>query len=116
MINRLRENTGVYSAALFDATGEIVAISNTLAPEEFRYLNEAREVMATGKGVEIIRSISGEDYFSMIRPLQVSWPAGGRDRDRAIHLFRQGRHRARPPLRLIATLLLFGASCWPWRR
>ena len=35
LINRLRENTGVYSAALFDATGEIVAISNTLAPEEF---------------------------------------------------------------------------------
>src|SRR5215475_9206648 len=65
LINRLRENTGVYSAALFDAAGEIVAISNTLAPEEFRYLNEAREVMASGKGVEITRSISGEDYFSM---------------------------------------------------
>src|SRR4030095_7449788 len=31
LINRLRENTGVYSAALFDEAGEIVAISNTLA-------------------------------------------------------------------------------------
>jgi two-component system NtrC family sensor kinase len=67
----LRENTGVYSAALFDATGEIVAISNTLAPEEFRYQNEARQVIASGKGVEIVRSISGADYFSMVLPLQV---------------------------------------------
>jgi signal transduction histidine kinase len=71
LINRLRENTGVYSAALFDAAGEIVAISNTLAPEEFRYLNEAREVMASGKGVEIMRSLSGADYFSMVLPLEV---------------------------------------------
>jgi two-component system, NtrC family, sensor kinase len=71
LINRLRENTGVYSAALFDAAGEIVAISNTLAPEEFRYQNDAREVIASGKGVESVRSISGEDYFSMVRPLQV---------------------------------------------
>jgi hypothetical protein len=56
---------------LFGAAGEIVAISNTLAPEEFKYLNEAREVMASGKGIEIARTISGEDYFSMILPLQV---------------------------------------------
>jgi two-component system, NtrC family, sensor kinase len=71
LINRLRENTGVYSAALFDAAGEIVAISNTLAPEEFRYQTEARQVIASGKGVEIMRSISGADYFSMVLPLQV---------------------------------------------
>ncbi len=71
LINRLRENTGIYSVVLFDAAGEIVAISNTLAPEEFKYLNEAREAMASGKGIEIARSISGKDYFSMILPLQV---------------------------------------------
>jgi two-component system, NtrC family, sensor kinase len=71
LINRLRENTGVYSAALFDASGDLIAISNTLAPEEFKYQNEARQVIATGKGVEIMRSISGADYFSMVRPLQV---------------------------------------------
>jgi len=71
LINRLRENTGIYSVVLFDAAGELVASSNTLAPEEFKYLNEARDVMASGNGVEIVRSISGEDYFSMILPLQV---------------------------------------------
>jgi len=71
LINRLRENTGVYSVVLFDAAGEIIAISNTLAPEEFKNLNEAREVMAGGKVIEIARSISGEDYYSTIMPLQV---------------------------------------------
>jgi hypothetical protein len=71
LANRLKENTRVYSAAPFAAAGEIVAISNTLAPEEFKYLKEAREVMATGKGFELMRGISGEDYFSTILPLQV---------------------------------------------
>ena len=109
LINRLRENTGVYSAALFDATGEIVAISNTLAPEEFRYLNEAREVMATGKGVEIIRSISGEDYFSMIRPLQVHGQrVGAIEIVQSISFVKADIARARFHV-MITTLLLFGA-------
>jgi signal transduction histidine kinase len=109
LINRLRENTGVYSAALFDATGEIVAISNTLAPEEFRYLNEAREVMATGKGVEIIRSISGEDYFSMILPLQVHGQrVGAIEIVQSISFVKADIARARFHV-LITTLLLFGA-------
>src|SRR5215831_14265109 len=71
LINRLRENTGIYSVVLFDPAGEIAAISNTLAPEEFKYLNEARQVMATGRDIEIARSVSGEDYYSTIMPLQV---------------------------------------------
>jgi signal transduction histidine kinase len=109
LINRLRENTGVYSAALFDATGEIVAISNTLAPEEFRYLNEAREVMASGKGVEIIRSISGDDYFSMIRPLQVQGRrVGAIEIVQSISFVKADIARARLYV-MITTLLLFGA-------
>jgi signal transduction histidine kinase len=71
LINRLGENTGIYSVVLFDAAGEIAALPNKLVPEEFRYLNEARQAMATGKVIEIGRSIGGEDYFSMILPLQV---------------------------------------------
>src|SRR5215471_10362053 len=70
LINRLRENTGVYSVVLFDAEGEIIAISNSLASEEFKYLSEARQAMASGKTIEIGRSISGEDYYSIILPLQ----------------------------------------------
>src|SRR5215471_11906136 len=77
LINRLRENTGVYSAALFDAAGEIIAISNTLASEEFKYLSEVRDAPLSGKGVEIMRSVSGEDYFSVILPLQVQGRRAG---------------------------------------
>src|SRR5262245_43201344 len=70
LINRLRENTGIYSVVLFDAEGEIIAISNTLAAEEFKYLSEARQAMASGQTIEIGRSISGEDYYSIILQLQ----------------------------------------------
>lgn len=71
LINRLRENTGIYSAVLFDAAGEIVGISNTLAAEEFQYPNQAHQVIASGNSVGIARSIGGEDYFSLVMPLQV---------------------------------------------
>ncbi len=71
LINRLSENTGVYSVVLFDAAGKIIAISNALAPEEFKFLNEARQVIASGQSIGIGRSIGGEDYFSLVMPLQV---------------------------------------------
>ncbi|MGH9767290.1 MAG: sensor histidine kinase [Blastocatellia bacterium] len=107
LVNRLRENTGIYSAVLFDAAGEIIAISNTLATEEFKYLNEAREVMASGKGVEIERSISGEDYFSMILPLQVQGRrVGAIEIVRPIYFVKADIARARFHI-LITALLLF---------
>jgi signal transduction histidine kinase len=109
LINRLRENTGIYSAVLFDAAGEIVAISNTLAPEEFRYLNEAREVMAGRKGIEIIRNIGGKDYFSMILPLQVQGRrVGAIEIVQSISFVKADIARARSHM-LITSLLLFGA-------
>src|SRR5499427_4972528 len=109
LINRLRENTGVYSAALFDAAGGIVAISNTLAPEEFRYLNEAREVMASGKGVEIMRSLSGADYFSTVLPLEVQGRrVGAIEIVESISFVKADITRARFYI-LITALLLFGA-------
>lgn len=71
LINRLGENAGISSVVLFDAAGEIIAISNALASEEFKYLSEARQAIASGKPIEIGRSIGGEDYFSLVMPLQV---------------------------------------------
>jgi len=109
LINRLRENTGIYSAVLFDSAGEIIAISNTLAPEEFNYSNEAREVMASGNGVEIARSLSGEDYISMILPLQVQGRRiGAIEIVRSISFVKADIARARFYI-LITVLLLFGA-------
>ena len=72
LISRLRENTGVISVLLFNDKGELSAISNDLVPEDVRYLREARQVIETGSQIEIERQLGGEDYFSIIMPLQVT--------------------------------------------
>lgn len=72
LISRLRENTGVISVLLFNDKGELSAISNNLVPEDVRYLREARQVIETGSQIEIERRLGGEDYFSIIMPLQVA--------------------------------------------
>lgn len=71
LIARLRDNAGVYSVILFDATGNVTHLSNTITPGEFRFLNEARQAIASGAVSEIERSIGGEDYFSIVTPLTV---------------------------------------------
>src|SRR5262249_50563461 len=107
LINRLRENTGIYSVVLFDAAGEIIAISNTLAPEEFKYLNEAREVMASGKDIEIARGISGEDYYSTIMPLQVQDRRVGAIEIVQTLSYIQTHNARAPPPTFFTSLLLF---------
>ncbi|MFM8392465.1 MAG: ATP-binding protein, partial [Acidobacteriota bacterium] len=74
LISRLRENTGVFSVMLFNERGELSAISNDLVPDDVRYLKEARQVIETGAPVEIERQLGGENYFSIILPLQVTPP------------------------------------------
>lgn len=74
LISRLRENTGVFSVMLFDARGELSAISNDLVPDDVRYLKEARRVIETGTPVEIERQLGGENYFSIILPLETTPP------------------------------------------
>lgn len=71
LINRLRENVGVYSVVLFDAEAKIIGISNTFTPEEFRHLREAQQVIAGGEPIGIPRIIGGEDYYSLVMPLKV---------------------------------------------
>ena len=72
LISRLRENTGVFSVMLFNEKGELSAISNDLVPEDVRYLKEARQVIETGTQVEIERRLGGDNYFSIILPLEVT--------------------------------------------
>jgi len=72
LISRLRENTGVFSVMLFNERGELSAISNDLVPDDVRYLKEARQVIETGNQVEIERRLGGENYFSIILPLEVA--------------------------------------------
>lgn len=72
LINRLRENTGIYSVLLFNLAGNVELASHPDIPEEIRYLKEARQVIATGEKVEIERQLGGEDVFSIIVPLKVN--------------------------------------------
>lgn len=69
LINRLGENTGIYSIILFDATGAVTLVSNSRTPAEIRYVNQARQALAAGATIEIERRLGGEDFFSVIMPL-----------------------------------------------
>lgn len=108
LINRLRENTGVYSVVLFDAAGEIAGISNTLAPEEFKYRNEARQVIASGKTIEIGRSIGGEDYFSLVMPIEgESRRVGALEIVQPISFVKKHIARARTDIAVTTVLVFF---------
>ena len=72
LIDRLRQNTQIYSIILFDAQGEATLVSNAVTPDEIRYRQEARHAITTGETVEVERSLNGEDFFSVIMPLEVS--------------------------------------------
>ncbi|MFN0107656.1 MAG: ATP-binding protein [Blastocatellia bacterium] len=72
LINRLRENTGIYSVLLFNVAGNVEFASHPNIPEEIRYLKEARQVIATGQKVEIESRLGGEDVFSVIMPVKVN--------------------------------------------
>lgn len=71
LIDRLQQNTGLFSIILFDASGAITLISNEGTPDEIRYLDEARRAIESGETVEHERSVGGEDFFSVIMPLDV---------------------------------------------
>jgi two-component system NtrC family sensor kinase len=105
LITRLRDNTGLFSLLLFDRSGALQAISNDLAPEEVRYFREAKQVITTGESIEIERSIGGEDFFSLITPLQL-----GEERVGAIEIIQPisfvQAHIAKARQHLVLTLLL----------
>ena len=117
LISRLRENTGVFSVMLFNERGELSAISNDLVPDDVRYLKEARQVIETGTPVEIERQLGGENYFSIILPLQVTPPGNdqpGPQRLGAIEIIQPISfvhvHIARARLHLAITALLLGVT------
>ena len=70
LISRLRENTALYGVFLFDQEGRMTISSNDNAPQEIRYAEEAREVIATGRPKQIPRELNGQEVFSIILPLR----------------------------------------------
>jgi signal transduction histidine kinase len=69
LIDRLRENTEIYSIILFDPEGRIARVSNLVTPDEIRFQGEARRAIATGETISIDRNMNGEDYFAVVMPL-----------------------------------------------
>lgn len=112
LINRLRENTGLYSVILFDAAGAVRLISDEATPAELRYLNEARQVIATGTPVTIGRRLNGLEVLSVVMPLRVDEATVGAVEVAqpvafvAAHITRARQDIALTELLLCATVLL----------
>jgi two-component system, NtrC family, sensor kinase len=70
LVDRMREVTGLYGVFLFDAEGRMTIASNERAPEEIRLASQAREVVATGRQIDIARELDGMVVFSVILPLR----------------------------------------------
>ncbi|MBS1810713.1 MAG: HAMP domain-containing protein [Acidobacteria bacterium] len=70
LINRLSENRSIYGAILFNASGQIEVVSNSIAAREFSYLGEVKQVLETARAVEISRQLNGQDLFSVIAPIK----------------------------------------------
>lgn len=106
LINRLRENAGIYSVLLFNLSGNVELASHPDIPEEIRYLKEARQVIATGEKIEIERRLGGEDVFSIIMPLKVNdQSVGALEIAQSISFIQAEITRMRGELLLVALLL-----------
>lgn len=71
LIDRLRENTRLYSVILFDEAGQIQVASNSQAVDEIRQPPELRRVIVQGQAAEFVHRISGQEVFSVIMPIRV---------------------------------------------
>src|SRR4029453_16597600 len=70
LIDRMRENTGLYGVFLFDAHGQMTISSNERAPAEMRYASQARQAVATGETIEVARELDGVEVLSVILPVR----------------------------------------------
>lgn len=106
LINRLRENAGIYSVLLFNLAGNVELASHPDIPEEMQYLKEAKQVIATGEKIEIERRLGGEEVFSIIMPLKVNnQPVGAMEIAQSISFVQSEIARMRGEIVLIALLL-----------
>jgi signal transduction histidine kinase len=72
LIDRLRDNTRLYSVVLFDREGRATKISNALGEaEELRQPPELARVLTQREPSEFSRRIKDEDVFSIVMPLVV---------------------------------------------
>lgn len=72
LIDRLRENSEIYVAILFDREQNVVAESKAVKEENLRRPKDLPDVLQTGKSIENITEIDGEKYVSVLQPLRSS--------------------------------------------
>jgi two-component system, NtrC family, sensor kinase len=71
LIDRLRANTRTYGALLFDASGRLLMLSDSLTAEELRRPPELARVLEAGEAAEFVRAAGGQKVFSVILPIEV---------------------------------------------
>ncbi|MEW6211985.1 MAG: ATP-binding protein [Acidobacteriota bacterium] len=72
LINRLGRNSRIYGVILFDEQGRVAMLSDHLIADEMRYPPELDQVISTGEGKEFVRSINGQEVFSVILPIDIA--------------------------------------------
>ena len=72
LIDRLSENPRVFSVILFDEEGRVAIVSNPLVADVVRIGPEVRQVIASGKTVELVHRRNGQEVFSIILPLRIT--------------------------------------------
>jgi HAMP domain-containing protein len=70
LIDRLRENTRIYSVLMFDETGDLISFTQSQTGENFRQPPELETVLQLGEPVEFVRSIETRKFLSIILPLR----------------------------------------------
>jgi two-component system, NtrC family, sensor kinase len=99
LIDRLRENTEIYSVLLFDENQNLIAQSQPLANVILRNPPELPEVLRQNKQSDAIRNINGEKFASVILPMQTNGKVIG-----AVELVK--------PLSLIETDIFYARFYW----
>ncbi len=99
LIDRLRNNTEIYSVLLFDENQNLVAQSQPLTNVNLRNPPELSEVFQQKKQSDAIRSIGGEKFASVILPMQMNGKVIG-----AVELVK--------PLSLIETDIFYARFYW----
>lgn len=106
-INRLSQNTRIYSVILYDEQGRISMLSDPLVADEIRFPPEVQQVLKTGETAELVRRIGEREVFSIIMPVQIrKAQRGAFEITQPRSLIRADYARARRDIALL-TLTLF---------